>query len=185
MMADATRGELIFRVDVSVRYHDRRRAFFDLMHKLVAAVSVLGGSAAVFGVVSLLKEWQFGELTILVGALAVSMLNTLDLVIGFSPKAREHDSLYRRYIELDAEMVKDLNPSPETVRAWESKVLMIERDDPPVYWGIYAQCWNQSVHSLGRKKHGLLDTDKFRLWFGLGHFFRYREQMFPPARGTA
>ena len=184
-MARESIDDLKFSLDVSVRYHDRRRGFYDLLHRFVAALSVLGGSVAAVGLVSLLQEWPiYGEAMILVSVVAIAVFNSIDLVVGFAVMAREHDSLYRRYIELDADIVRVIEPSPAQLGDWAAEHLLIERDEPPTYWGVYAQCWNQSVHYLGRDKGDMLKTNSWRNLPPVNQMFRWHERYFPPVHSV-
>ena len=38
-------NDVRFDLDVMVRYHDRRRAYFDTLHRFIAGITVFGGSA--------------------------------------------------------------------------------------------------------------------------------------------
>jgi hypothetical protein len=52
--AQGVTGELIaldFGVHKSIRYHAKRRAFFDVMHRIAMLVAVVGGSAAFFALI--------------------------------------------------------------------------------------------------------------------------------------
>lgn len=171
----------MFEIDVHVRYHDRRRAFYDFLHRCVAGVGVLGGSASIAGLATMLTQINAtGVYVILVAGLLVAFLNAADLVIGFVIKARLHDDLYRRYISLQAKLVRIARPTDDDFRAWKEELLLIERDEPPVYWGVFAQAWNQSVYSLARDKSGILDTTGHGAKFVFRHIWRFHETDFPP-----
>ena len=178
-MGRETLDDLRFSVDVSVRYHDRRRWFFDFVGRSISALSILGGSAAVAALISVVKgSGGAGELVILFSATGIAVLNVLDLVFGFSERARLHDNLYRKYIELEAGIVGTLEPTDEQAKGWLAENLLIERDEPSTYHGIYAQCWNQSINFMRRGDEHLRRTRTWRLWLGLGHLVHWQPKDF-------
>ena len=86
-------GELIalkFGANKSLRYHSARRSFLDTMHRTVMAVAAIGGSAAFVALI--------GDKILLAktAAATIAVVAALDVVIGFSERARHHDDLYRR-----------------------------------------------------------------------------------------
>ena len=81
--------KLTFRVDKSMRYHQRRRAFFDRCHRWVMFAVILSGSAAFADLVDPAYA-----------AVAGALLAALDLTLGFGMKARDHQLLYQRFAEL-------------------------------------------------------------------------------------
>jgi hypothetical protein len=69
---------LSFGIEKSLRYHHRRRGFFDAAHNFVMFGVLICGSAAFAG------AWPT-----MAGA-AAAILGALDLVFQFSHKARDH-----------------------------------------------------------------------------------------------
>ena len=82
---------LLFAVKKSIRYHDHRVRFFVNLHKLNNVICILGGSTVV------LFLSKFDHWSMLAGGLVV-VSSTLDLVFGFSSKAKDHEFLKRRFI---------------------------------------------------------------------------------------
>lgn len=172
-----TIAELRFDIDVVVRYHDRRRAFFDTFRRLIAGLTVFGGSAAA------VAFWGYLESSVpldprigLVGALLVAALNAYDLVTGISAKARQHDSLYRRYVELDEQIVR-ADENKGQLRQWEAELLRIERDEPPMFRAVYTMCQNEAV-----KVWRLENSSKHKVnWVQslFAHFLRMPRAEFP------
>lgn len=128
--------ELQFGLEGSARYHARRRAFFDLWHKIIMFLVILSGSAAFSGVFGA-PQWI---------GLFVAGLGALDLVIGFSHKSRDHAVLHRRFVELISELqVSDESALPRLTQ----KRLSIEQDEPPIYKALSLACHNEIVASHG------------------------------------
>ena len=178
--SDLSLDDLEFEVDVAIRYHDRRRAFFDAMNRLVAGVTVVAGSAALAGLIIKLKGITgVGEWVILGGAFIVTILNAWSLVSGFAVQARDHDDLCRRYIRLDADIAGSEH-TVEKVRSWRSQFLLIQHDAPPTYWAVYGLCWNEAVEYKRRDESARRNVNWWYRRFLVRNFFQQRSDKFPP-----
>jgi hypothetical protein len=82
--------------------------------------------------------------------LFAATLGALDLVFGFSHRARDHEVLHRRFTDLAAELRTTTSPTQEEVQRWERRRLEIEAEEPPTYWALEASCWNEVAHAWGR-----------------------------------
>jgi hypothetical protein len=131
---------LNFGVEKSLRYHQRRRAHYERLHKAMMLGVLLSGSAAFANAVGH-SNW-FG--------LVAATLGALDLVFSFSHRARDHEVLHRRFTDLAAELRTTPNPTQEEVQRWERRRLEIETDEPPTYWALEVSCWNEVAHAWGR-----------------------------------
>lgn len=130
--------KLTFRVDKSMRYHQRRRAFFDRCHRWVMFAVILSGSAAFADLVDPTYA-----------AVAGALLAALDLTLGFGMKARDHQLLYQRFAELH----RKLRGRPETpakaVDALRDECFMIEADEPPTMVALEVDCHNETARAWG------------------------------------
>lgn len=144
-MADDLSGRwhaLEFDIRRSIRYHERRRAFFSTANKLSQAASVLFGSAAV---VSILKEW---EPALIVSALVVTLLSTLNLVFGTVSASYTHAELGKRFVDLQRKVLTS-EATEENYRKFVDERLMIERDEPPIKRVVDLMCHNEMVYAGG------------------------------------
>lgn len=117
---------LLFGVRRSVRYHERRRHFFDSWNRVTSAISVVFGSAAI---ATLLEGAD--KIWTVAAALAVTITSTVDLVVGTARQSWVHADLAKQFIDLEQEIVG----SPATERnliKYTSKRLEIEKEEPPV-----------------------------------------------------
>ncbi|WJR47613.1 hypothetical protein [Pseudomonas monteilii] len=73
----------IFAIRRSIRYHLRRTAYFDALDKVTNMVSVMFGSAAIYGVLSKKAE----SLALVMSAL-VTFISTINLVVSSAQRAR-------------------------------------------------------------------------------------------------
>ncbi len=171
-------NELRFELEVKVRYHDKRRSFFDLWHKTVSWISVFAGSAAAVAFWTWIDDAGVETKWLgVVGGMALAAVNALDVIVGFAERARLHDALYRRCVELDVRVLK-CDGSPDELRSAEADLLMIERDEPPGYYALYSDCWNDTVDALGLKL-GKRKISWPRRWFR--NYFQFSPEDFPPA----
>lgn len=127
-------------VQRSIRYHARRRAFFDRWHRLTAGLSLIFASAAAADLLH-----ASGHRVALVAAFVIAVLSAADLVVGTAEMARKHDDLRRRFIILESRILPDEDPSPETLAAWCDERLSIECDEPPIYRAIDLLCENEQA----------------------------------------
>lgn len=129
-----------FGVHKSLRYHAKRRAFFDSWHRWSVAISAISGSAtfaAIFGdAPPLFPKITSGVVAVMAG---------LDVGFGFSERARRHDDLYRRFADLAAEMARTPAPSDKDRGRWNAKRLLIERDEPTALRMLDIHCHNEEA----------------------------------------
>ena len=133
--------DLLFGVRRSVRYHDRRRRFYEMWNTITVAGAVIGGSAAVTTVIA--------DLTVVSAftAAVVAVLGAFDLAVGTARCADRHGDLARQFIFLEREFPhgRDLEGDayPELVR----RRLEIEASEPPVLRLLDAMCHYEIVRS--------------------------------------
>lgn len=136
--------KLLFGVQRSARYHDRRCRFYDQAHTLTAGLSLLLGSASV---ASLAQGSDELRLAAMIGSGLVAVLSSFDLVIGYARKAREHAGLKRRFIALEAAMTKA--PDDELLATYKAQRLKIEADEPPKMHALDILCHVELARSYG------------------------------------
>ena len=135
--------DLLFAVRRSVRYHDRRRRFYEIWNTITVAGAAIGGSSVVATVIadSTVVSWLTAAL--------VAILGALDLAVGTARCAGRHRDLARQFIFLEREFAhgRDLDDDeyPELVR----RRLEIEASEPPVLRLLDAMCHYEIMRSLG------------------------------------
>jgi hypothetical protein len=132
--------DLRFEVERSIRYNRRRQAFYEWWHRTTMFVVIIAGS----GTITELFGWK------LVFECAIVIAGTLDLVIGFSMKARDHHQLAHRFYELAILMDTAAEAKRRDVTLWTKRRLEIDADEPPVYCALEADCWNEAARAMGR-----------------------------------
>lgn len=140
--------DLLFGVRRSIRYHARRRMFFDRFRQLTSALGVILGSATVF---TLLNEME--PLYPSLAAALVTVLFTIDLVVGTGPAARLHNDLNRRFIDLERQMeLEEIPIDGHALAKHKAYRLEIEVDEPPVHRVLDMMCHNELLRAMGYEK---------------------------------
>lgn len=144
MNIDLERHSLLFDTQRSIRYHMRRRAFFDRLDQLTNMLSVIFGSAAVFGVLE--KDYQA---LALVAAAVVTVASAINLVLGSSQRARAHADFARRYVALERRLACEPTCTEELLRDVKAERLSIEAEEPPVLHVLNVICHNEQMRAMG------------------------------------
>ena len=157
--------ELLFGVRRSIRYHARRRMFFDRCRQFTSAIGVIFGSATFFTLLN-----KMDPLYPTLSAALVTVFSTIDLVVGTAVAARRHDDLCRRFIELERQM--ELAERPIDVQAlakFKAQRLEIEADEPPVHRVLDLMCHNELLHAMGYERKQFVRIRFYQRW--LAPFF--------------
>jgi len=151
---------LLFGVRRSIRYHNRRRMFFDRFNLITKALSVVFGSATIYTVLS-----QTSPKATIGAAAIVTLFSALDLVVGTVRMARLHDDLARRFIALEKEIVQTIHPTEENLARFTAQRLDIEADEPPVYRVLDALCHNELARAEGHPQEEFAKIRLYQRWF--------------------
>ena len=163
-MDDKLHG-LLFDIRRSVRYHNRRRAYYDRCHNVSTILGLVGGSAVV---VALLAETVSHEMTLIFGAV-VAIASAIDLIIGSSGKARLHHDYARQYFNLEKEIASaGRSISEEQLAGWTKARLDIEAEEPPVLHILNVICHNELCRAMGYKEDQMVKIGPIqRLFSGI------------------
>ena len=141
--------DLLFGIRRSVRYHLRRRVFYEHLHAGVLFLALVFGSAtiAAFGA-ELGKDWPLWVK--LLPAALTSVLSAADLVVGSSRKAWLHADLARRFFTLERDMERARDEIADALLVeMTDRRLAIEADEPPVLRGLDTLCHNELMRAMG------------------------------------
>lgn len=141
---------LFFDVRRSIRYHDRRRSFFECMHHIAAALTIFMALIILFdlGKICDTAPW-------LVSLSAITaLLATFDMV----NKADQHKSLKVRFGKLEMAIIAG-GSSQEEWDAHHLKRLEIEQDEPAIYRALDVLCYNDVAIADGIKTEDLREVD--------------------------
>lgn len=136
--------EVQFRVHVSMRYHQARRAWWTNLNRFSTAAAALAGSAALIAVFGANYKETWAYVSATSGALAA-----LNAALGFSDRAREHADLYRSFSAVAARMAAAEYADDATGRGFEAEVLQLEASEPPIIHTLNVICHNQECEARG------------------------------------
>ncbi len=159
--------------DRSVRYHAARRAFFDIWHHWMMVGVLVSGSAAV---ASLSGIFGLDEVWTALLMLGPTSVGAVQLVWGLTHKARDHEILARRWLDL-AKRIRVEEANPESIREWRSEMMGIHADEPPVYHAVNAECHNATVQAVGAGSEHAQRISGWRR--ALRHWLRFSTTDFP------
>lgn len=163
---------MLFGIRRSIRYHQRRRAFFDRCDQLGNVFSLVFGSAAIYGVL----DKDYHALALIASGL-VTVLSAVNLVFGSAQRARLHHDLSRKFTELERQMLG--RPSAEVYQTISEKRLDIESEEPPVLHVLDCLCHNEQMRSEGYRREDLAQIKWWQRLFA--QFFDLREDLIHPA----
>jgi hypothetical protein len=122
------KGDLEWGAVRSIRYHERRVAFFESLATTASFLSLITGSAAV---AALLKD--AGLLAIVASALSAGV-GFVNLTLRPATRAAVHSRLRQRFADLQIDLLKaGATPTDAQLDDLQEQRLLIERDEPPVY----------------------------------------------------
>jgi hypothetical protein len=144
--SEMTDAQYAFFFDVrrSLRYHDRRRAFFERMHQITGALTVLLAGSVLFDIA---RPGDNPAWLLALAAIA-AILSALDMVIGYAAKAGLHRDLKARFAALEISIVLG-DAEASTWQAHRAERLRIEQDEPPIYRALDLLCHNELLRADG------------------------------------
>jgi hypothetical protein len=137
-----------FSVRRSIRYHQRRRSFFDRLDKISNMMSLIFGSVAVYGTLQ-----KNAENVALIASGLVTVFASVNLVLSSAIRARDHADFTRKYVELEKLMLGA--ESEERLLKVAARRLSIEAEEPPVLHVLNAICHNETMRAMGYAKEDL------------------------------
>lgn len=135
---------LLFDIRRSIRYHDRRKSFFERLHHVTSFLTILMAGSVLF---DLAKNGETAWWLTVFGILA-ALFAILDMVVSFSRQAGIHGNLKDRFSILEIEMVSG-DSSEEAWLKYQRDRLNIEKDEPPIFTALDALCRNELLIAEG------------------------------------
>jgi hypothetical protein len=155
----------LFAVQRSIKYHTRRQGFYDSWNNVTNAASILLGAGTV---AALAHKLPLADVLSFLFPIAITIFSTLNLVWGTSRKARMHNDLHRRFVDLERKMVSRTEVD-------------IEADEPPIMFVVSVLCHNEVVRANGAGEYYAVPL--WQRW--LGQFWAFPDARFAPPRKNA
>jgi len=143
---------LDFAVHVGMRYHAKRRAWFDALHRLAMVIAALGSSAAAAALYGGLIAAGEGLVT------AVAIAAACELAFGFAERGRSADALYRRYAALAGAIAAAKSVDSDLLRLWEKRRLLIRADCEERLLVLHRICYNLEAEARGYDAEALYEV---------------------------
>lgn len=146
---------LLFGIRRSVRYHNRRRQFFDRVGKLTDALTAIAGSGTIIAAVS----QSFSNFSVYLAG-TTAFFSVVNLIFDTKGNSRLHHDLARQFINIEKNLVAPDLTAAQIQKA-ESDRLEIEAGEPPILRVLDLICHNELLRAIGREKDGSVDI---RFW---------------------
>jgi hypothetical protein len=164
-----------FALQRAARYHLRRQAFHDAWNNVTNGAGILLGAGTVLALV------QHANALAIAAAVVITLLSTFNVVWGTSRRARLHDELHRRYVELEKAALAAERIDEQACRAARAQRLAIEADEPPTMFVVSVLSHNDVARATGAG-----DCFAVPLWQRwLAHFWAFPDARFAPVKRTA
>lgn len=149
-------------IDASVRYHERRQAFYERSDSLVNALNLIVGSGAVLAIIQSAPSW-----VVVVSSAMVAILSLINITMRSSAMASLHAQLKQRYIgllirleKLDEPTISE-EPFRDELRKLREARLLIEGEEPTIFRVVHVMAHNELLMAKGYD-----DTDMWHVpWY--------------------
>lgn len=143
-MNELTPYQLLLRVRLSARYHQQRRRIF-LKRARIAAYLNIAFSLGM--VVAVLKTAPTAVQIAL--PFGITLFTLADTLFGWTSQGFEHQSLYRRWLEVEKWLLGiDLNDESKRREAMQ-RIVAIKADEPPENRAAVDSCDNELLRAEG------------------------------------
>lgn len=138
-------NKLKFILGSSIRYHEKRSAFFDRSETITNYLSLIFGSTSFLGLVAD-QKWL-----IAISAFIVAIASFLSITIRFSSKARKHDDFKKQYVELQKKLIVD-KIDMQLIQQINKDILDIEAQEPAIMNTLNIIAHNEEVIATSSSK---------------------------------
>lgn len=153
--------KILFAVRRSVRYHSRRREFFELIDLITTALTLMLSSGTIYTVLS----DSVGKQIVALLAAIIAAMSTLNLVFRTKTKAVIYDSLTKRFAELEKKIISTDKPNSEDIKNWTNERLDIEKEEPATKIVLNCLMHNELILAHGYPREHLLDIQWYQSIF--------------------
>jgi hypothetical protein len=136
---------LLFDIHRSIRYHDKRKAFFETLHRVTNVITIMFAGNVLWTATHSDAGNDPTWLTCI--ALFGSIIAAVDLVVGYAAKASTHNDLKRKFCDLEIEIRCKARDELD-LSSISKQRLEIERDEPPIYRALDLICYNETVNAF-------------------------------------
>ena len=136
---------LLFDVRRSIRYHQRRRRYYDGRSRITNATPIILGSTVVASIITgSVNQWIVSAASALVAAVVI-----WDVLAATVMMSRTHWDLAKRFIALEKHLISLRDPSDDQLSEATGMYLDIEADEPPILRVLNILCFNEVILAEG------------------------------------
>ena len=147
------RHELLFSVQMSIRYHSKRQGFFEGADQVSNFLLLVFSSAVV---AAALKDWP--DSTSIVIGIGIAATTSMRIAFRVARRAALHSYFVAEYTNLEREL-RYMDDEDEIASVWDSR-LIIESEEPPTLINLSKVCHNEVIASQGLDLSYILPLSK-------------------------
>ncbi|MDB6122093.1 MAG: hypothetical protein JWQ71_1086 [Pedosphaera sp.] len=153
--------ELLFGIRRSIRYHARRRRFFDRLKRGMTFLTVMCGMGTFAMLLAHVPPaWPIAT------AMTLTVLAVFDLLVNTAEGVRLHADLGRRFTEIEMDLVlTEDNLTDQQVREFANQRLRVVLEEPPTMRVLDCICHNEVVRVMGHNKAYEVKLSKWQRFF--------------------
>lgn len=137
------RHDLLYRCDLSIKYHRRRERFFELVDRFVKIVTVIGSSAVFFK----LADAQM----LLAASFCMLVGSTVSLVLQFSSRATVHSGMSKEWGTLQRDVIAKCELDDGLIAEFDARAAMLDAQEPCVLRSLVADIQNEMARAAGEE----------------------------------
>lgn len=138
-----TRADVLFIVEMSVRYHRRRASFLDVTSSLMSLGTVIGGAGAFLSLIG-----GDGTAVAKVATLLLTIVGTVQLVFRIDTAAAAHKQWLKQWLRMLYEVRTNTAPDASIINKWVEQRYSIEADCVTEMRALQEDCFNRTVRAL-------------------------------------
>jgi len=135
---------MLFRAELSVRYHRRRAAFLERVNLLMTLVTVAAGAGIFVTLAASVRG--FAE----VAGLVVAIIGVIQMVYSPEASAAKHRTWLKRWSGILAEIRSSDTPSKTQLASWNKRQQEIEAECVGELNALKTDCFNRTMRALDR-----------------------------------
>lgn len=150
-----TRADVLFIVEMSVRYHRRRAAFLDLCSSFMSLGTVIGGAGAFLTLIG-------GDNTVIakVATFLLTVIGMVQLIFRIDTSAAAHKQWLKQWMRMLYEVRTNVAPDNDTISTWLERRYAIEAECVTEMRALQVDCANRTIAALNLDG----ELDKLRWW---------------------
>ena len=141
---DNGRHDLLLSVQRSIRYHMRRRSFYEGREQISKILALIIGP-----MIALAVHYQLPSVFSVGTSILITSFAVWNLISETVRMSQLHYDLARRFVDLEEQMAQAPEPTIEQMNHFRALRLRIEKDEPPKLRVFDIRCLNEIILARG------------------------------------